>query len=134
MVTGLYWLVDTCVPCVYPCKACTNDTNCLVCANDAENRNLPLCGCKTKFYHSFDNLCKPCVPPCVTCNSESECITYNCDNSNSSLYLKNGECIPCPYPCTTCADNSGTCYTCGFEIEKRINPHRCTCKVGFYEY
>lgn len=57
MLTGLFWKVDTCVPCVYPCDACENETYCLRCANDKENRDLPNCGCKTGFYHSSDNLC-----------------------------------------------------------------------------
>lgn len=85
-------------------------------------------------YYAHEHDCLPCKLPCVNCTDKHTCLTFDCENSVSTKYYDSvaGACLPCPYPCLTC-NNNKTCIECGYDVDRRIPAHPCTCADTYYE-
>lgn len=130
---GYYLAENSCEPCLYPCKKCSNLQVCLECYDYFglfENFTCGSCGledcincdpltktcisCIKGSFLTHEKKCQRCKANCQTCGSLA-----TCSQCNDGFYLLNNFCIPCSSNCETCISKICTRCIPGFYIENK---------------
>lgn len=120
-------VTSTCAQCIFPCKTCSSQTQCLSCQIGflSSNFKCEYCGVGT-FANETLGICVSCPSQCSNCYAINYCT--GCNNgfylyghqciSNLSICTSNGyyplgrSCQPCQMPCLQCNLSSTMCLSC----------------------